>query len=1302
MVRVKMPKSLSQYRIFSKSRQKQRLPGRLRWLGVSSLWVYRVLTWSVLAVGLAFAGIVLALRYWVLPNVENYRDDIARIVSERARQKVTIGAIHAHWDGLRPQLVLERVTVHDTAGRPALELSRIDNTLSWLSLLALEPRFHAVDIYRPTLSIRRDARDVVSIAGVELADGGGGNGFADWLLRQRTIAIHDATILWNDERRAAPQLELKSVFLHLVNSGGRHRFGLRATPPKELAAPLDVRGDLRGGTVAALTGWNGKLFVQLDYADIAAWRTWVPFPIDFPRGAGALRAWLTFSSDRLVDAVADVRLANVNTRLAADLPQLDLSQLSGRVGWKQSDAGFEVTTSRLGLTTTGGLKLAPADFLLRLNAGDARKQAGGELQANALELAPLVALADHLPLGQEARRQLAEYSPKGSLHDVVMHWSGEWREPQQFSVRGRFQRLSLNRAGRVPGFTGVSGTVEASERGGTLFLNSQKATAEMPLVFRDAHEFDTLSAQISWARSGGETELWLNNVSFSNAHLAGTVFGVYRTAGTTSGSIDLTGRLTRADARFVSRYIPLVVGKTAHDWLDAAFIAGRSSNVTLRLKGKLDEFPFPDGKGGVFQVTARVSDGMLHYGEGWPDIGNIAGDLVFRGKRMEINAWQGAILGVRLSNVRVEIPDLSPRKEVLSVSGEAEGPTGDFLAFIEKSPVTRMIEDFTRGWQAQGTGRLALKLSIPLGDTAKSTVAGAYQFFNNTVAISPELPLVEQAGGRLEFTETAVRAQAVKGIVLGGPVTISATTSRDAAVQVSAQGRINADISRRTGGPHWVQRLRGATDWRASLTARKRSADVVVESNLQGLAVNLPAPLVKAAVETLPVRFERRFLAAGQDRLSLSVGDILGMNLLRRTEGGQATITRGSVRFGGAAAEPDRNGVWVSGTVKVLDLDRWLELLGQGDDGTRVEWGGVDVRLGAVDVLGRRFGDLAVNATVEDGQWRAALSGKELDGDVTWQPQDSGKLVARMKTFAIPAAAPGTSRAASLEPRSRTEPGDLPALDVVAEQFILKDRLLGRLEFVAVPISRDWRLDWLLLTNPESVLTLDGVWQLALPRSSTRVNLRLETSDIGKLLTRLGQPEGVQRGTAKLEGSLSWNGPPYELDYPTMNGNLTLEAAKGQFVKLDPGIGKLLGVMNLQSLPRRVSLDFRDVFSEGFAFDEIGGAAKIDRGSARTENFRVRGPAANIVMRGEVDLAKETQNLRVRITPQLTESVAIAGALVGGPIAGVAAYLAQKVLKDPFGQLASFEYDVTGKWSEPTVKRVPRPAPAPEPATGGE
>ena len=1281
------------------ARQKQGASGRRRWLGIGTLWAYRVLTWSVLAIGLAFAGAVLALRHWVFPNIEAYREDIARIVSERTGQKVTIGAIHAQWEGLRPQLVLERVTVHDAAGRGALELARVDNTLSWLSVPARELRFHALDIYRPTLSIRRDARGVVSIAGFEMAEGGGSNGFADWLLRQRDIEVHDAAIVWIDEARDAPPLVLDSVFLHLVNSGSRHRFGLRATPPPDLASPLDVRGDLRGGSIAALRDWDGKLFLQLDHADVAAWRTWVTLPIELPRGAGALRAWFTFSHDRLVEAVADVRLADVSTRLAPELRQLELSHLSGRVGWKYSEDGFEITTSRLRLATTGGHALPPADFLLRVNAPGSRRQAGGELQVNALELAPLVDLADHLPLGQELRRKLAEYSPRGSLRDVALSWGGEWHEPRQFSIRGRFQRLSLNRSGRVPGFSGVSGAVEGSERGGTLFLNAQNATVEMPLVFRDAHELDTLSAQISWAHNGGETELWINNVAFSNAHLAGTVTGVYRTAGATRGSIDLTGRLTRADARYVSRYIPLVVAGRARAWLDTAFIAGSSRNVTLRLKGKLDDFPFADGRSGVFQVTARVADGTLHYADGWPDITNIAGDFVFRGTRLEAQAWQGAILGARLGRVRAEIPDLKSEHEILNLSGDAEGATGEFLSFIEKSPVSGMIDDFTRGWQAQGAGRLVVKLSIQLGDTAKSTLAGAYQFAGNAVTISPELPAVEQAGGRIEFTESVVRAQNVRGILLGGPVTLSAANERGGGVRIGIQGRINADAARRAGGPEWVQKLRGATDWRATLTAYKRNADFVIESDLQGLAVNLPAPLVKTAAETWPSRFERRSMAAGVQRWNLSVGSVVGMKLLQRAEGEQAVVTRGTVRFGGPAAEPDRNSVWVSGAVNALDVDGWLAFLGAGPGGLQINWGGVDVSMGALDALGWRFGALSVKGSYQDGQWRGALSGEELDGEVTWQTQGSGRLVARLKTLAIPAVSSGAAPPAGREPRA--EPLDLPALDVVAEQFVIKGRPYGRLQLSAVSEGRDWRLERLLLNNPEANLVVDGVWQRSQARPATSINLRLEISEIGKLLTRLGYPEGVRGGTAKLEGSLTWSGVLYELDYPTLSGVLQLDAANGQFMKLDPGIGKLLGVMNLQSLPRRATLDFRDVFSEGFAFDEISGAARIERGTATTSNFRVRGPAASVVMGGAVDLVHETQNLRVRITPQLTESVAVAGALVGGPVAGALAYLAQKALRDPFGKLASFEYDVAGTWSDPTVKRVPRPAPQPA-ATGPE
>jgi hypothetical protein len=420
---------LSQYRIFSKPRQKPMRPGRFRWLGIGSLWFYRVLTWGVLAIGLAFAGTVLALRYWVFPNIDSYREDIARVISERTGQKVTIGGIHAQWEGLRPQLVLERVMVHDTAGRPALELSRIDNTLSWMSVPTLQLRTHALDIYRPRLSIRRDARDVVSIAGIEVTGEGGSNTFVDSLLRQREIEVHDATIVWNDELRKAPQLELTNVQLHLVNSGGRHRFGLRATPPKELAAPLDVRGDLRGGTIAALADWNGKLFIELDYADIAAWRTWVPFPIEFPRGAGAMRAWFTFSRDRLVEVVADVRLAAA--RSVAPLRAARMEAIRGRV----RDLHFETWShhDRRSEAPARGLSAA-GQYNRRAQA--ARRRAAGERDracaAGCARGAPAVRAGD----AQAARRVLAQ---------------GETERGGLALERGMERAEAIQRAGTVPG-----------------------------------------------------------------------------------------------------------------------------------------------------------------------------------------------------------------------------------------------------------------------------------------------------------------------------------------------------------------------------------------------------------------------------------------------------------------------------------------------------------------------------------------------------------------------------------------------------------------------------------------------------------------------------------------------------------------------------------------------------------------------------------------------------------------------------------------------------------------------------------
>ncbi len=1270
---------------------------RVRWVHASTLWLYRVLTGCVLAIGFTFAVAILGLRYWILPNIEQYREDIARIVSDTAGRKVEIGFIRANWEGLRPQLVLEQVRVFDAEGRPAFEFSRVDNTLSWWSLVTLQLRFHALDLHRPTLEVRRDASGAIFVAGVQLTSD---SAFANWLLRQRDVEVIDATVAWTDEQRGAPRLELKHVNLHLINRGSRHRFGLHALPPPELAAPIDLRGDLRGDNVEALADWNGRIYLELEYTDIAAWRRWLTFPIHFPRGQGAVRAWLTYSEHNLTGATVDLRLANVQTRLAADLPELDLSALSGRIGWKSSPAGFELVTEKLGLTTTGGLTLHPADVRLHMTAGSKSALARGEAQINALELEPLAALADRLPVGQEARDELARFAPRGRLRDITLRWRGEWQKPSEYGIRGRFERLALRPADKFPGFTGVSGRVDARENGGTLYLDSQKAVFEMPHLFRSPLEFDVLTAQLRWERTGGQTEVRLNSLSFSNPHLAGTFFGNFSTTEGRHGHVDLTGNLARADLRQVGRYVPLVVGADEREWLDYAFRGGEVSAGSLRIKGDLDDIPFADGQSGVFQATAKVTGGELQYARDWPVIENITADVLFRGPSMTIYGRQATVFGTRLSKVRAEIPDLTAKEEVLNIVGEATGPTGDFLAFIEKSPVLESTDHFTEGWKAEGNGRLGLRLNIPMRAKHNTKIAGAFQFQGNAVSPHPALPVLEQARGRVEFTESSVRARGVEATALGGPLTIRADTRDKGTAVITARGRVDTGkLQNASAQPEWLQHIRGSTGWRAVISVRQRNANVVFESDLEGLALYLPPPFLKPPGDRWPVRVERRVLGSTQDRISLAVGDIVGMTLVREMNGASTSIPRGVVRFGGQASEPDRAGVWISGTLGSLDVDRWLALLRQRGDPLRIDWGGVDVKVATLDALGRRYSDLAIYAVAQpDGNWRSSLVGKEFEGTLLWQSQGRGRLTARMKRLSIPAPSPPTLQAPTTAAERRQL--DLPALDITAEEFSLGGKGLGRLEVAATPQDADWRIERLSIVNPESTFSLEGLWQGWLASQRTHVNLRLEASDAGKLLARLGYPEGLKRGTARIEGTLSWRGAPYEIDYPSLTGNLLVHAAKGQFDKIDTGVGKLLGVVSLQALPRRVSLDFRDVFSEGFAFDEIVGPVTIDQGIAHTENFRIQGPSARVLMKGSVDLARETQNLRVQVTPYLSESVSIAGALLGGPVAGVATFLAQKMLKDPIDQMAAFEYQVTGTWKEPQVVKLARSEQAETPEAG--
>ena len=333
---------------------------------------------------------------------------------------------------------------------------------------------------------------------------------------------------------------------------------------------------------------------------------------------------------------------------------------------------------------------------------------------------------------------------------------------------------------------------------------------------------------------------------------------------------------------------------------------------------------------------------------------------------------------------------------------------------------------------------------------------------------------------------------------------------------------------------------------------------------------------------------------------------------------------------------------------------------------------GIDVQIGVLDFLGRRLNDVALSANRENGTWYSSVISEEINGNIIWDPSGNGKVVARLNRLVIPAASPQASAVTQTRPREK----DFPALDVTADNFVVDEKKLGQLELIASPHARNWRIEKLHISNRDSSIDVRGVWQNQATPPRVQAMLTLEANDLGKLLTRLGHPDRVKRGSGKLEGSLSWYGSPQSIDYATLSGSFKIDAGRGQFPKFEPGIGRLFGIFDLRALPRRITLDFHDVFSEGFGFNDISGNIKIARGIAVTDDLKIEGPAAKVIMTGEINLETETQNLEMVVTPSLG---------LATPVVGVASMIASKTLQNP---TTSKEYNITGTLSDPVVVKI--------------
>jgi uncharacterized protein YhdP len=1392
------------------------LPIRLLWHSLSWLTRLAIVVSAFAAVLIAFS--IMALRYWLLPDIEQYHDRITSSLSAAIGNPVTIGRIQGEWRGFLPHLNFTDVRILDDHRQTALAFKRIDGSLSWMSLFTAELRLASLEIDRPELLIRRDTEGKFFIGNLALSRKGDNNDLSDWLLHQSNLVVRNALIVWIDGKRGAPPLVLQQVNLRIHNLFSKHSFALQAIPPNELSTPLDVRGEFYGSSFDNLGDWHGRLYTRLDYTDVTAWRPWLDLPGEFSRGRGALRGWLGINNGKVTQVTADLDLRDVVTRLGDDLPEMTLLELRGRASWQQVAGGFEVSTRNLAMKLQDGLKFKPTDFYFRtVDSGGQQagsKTSSGEMRANLLGLKDLAELAKYLPMKADLRERLDAYAPRGVVSNLDAQWQGSPGTADNYKLKAHFENLAVKQVGKTPGFSGLTGNVDGSETSGRLSINSRRMIVDAPGVMREPLSFSTLIGQAGWQHKNGELAINVDNIAVTNNDLAGNFFGSYHTQAGTLGVLDLTGKLTRGDIRRTARYTPLIaLDRAGNDWLSGALLAGHTEDFRIRIKGNLSDFPpggttrcanassagvlpprlLPQREGGseavgnppayssrvrtadcasnvseadgkknvLFEIGGHAQDVVMEFDKNWPRIENISGEFMIRGSRLDVESPSATILDTHLRNVTVTIPDLTSKDPVLEIKGEATGASNSFLNFVQKSPVRGYIDKFTDGVRATGSGKLGLSARIPLSGDQPVKVSGSIKVQDNNIDLGKDVPLLRNTRGTLMFTESGMHANGVSAEILGGKASINVQNDADGGVHVTVKGRSNVDALRRIETYPVLDYLHGITDWDANISANKNSAHIIIKSDLQGISSSLPQPFAKSANDVLPLRLEKNpvlilpkqskrrekctepcpglegTVAEGQDVITASLGNLLSARLERQNQGGTMMVKRGTVSFGARGKSHasnkskklsrGRDGVWLFGDLPELSVEGWGGLAGGADKagksngkiagvsashsakpadnidqaagyGTVFPIAGANLRIEKLTGYGQRFSKIHVTAGRRGDGLAARLSSKGLNGEVVWEPHgyNTGSLFrARLSNLQWSGEAQAEVPSPSIEPfkpapvktgsAGKTHPGNIPAVDISIENLYVREKHIGRFELIGHPENKDWLLRRLNITNPDGRLVGSGVWSDAQGQLQTQLNMMLDISDAGKILDRSGYPNTVKGGSGRLVADLSWPGTPDEYSSATLNGTLKLDTGKGQFLKMDPGAGKLLSVLSLQDLPKHIALGFTDVFSEGFQFDNINGKATIKDGVIESQDFHIYGSSAKVTLKGKVDLKNETQNLTVRILPTLGDSVSLISAFAISPVVGIGSLIVNKVLGNPLDKLASFEYNVSGSWSNPSV-----------------
>ncbi len=1237
-----------------------------------------------LLVGLAIA--INVVRFFLL-YADDYRAELQHKVRELTELPIEIGRVRARMQGFNPELILEDIQVlaADSTAPAAIKLEQMRLRVSLVQLLFTRQLLPSsrLTLIGAELSIVRKKDGSLSIAGLTTNN-------ADepyWLLDGGRYELLNSHIIWRDEQRNASPIAFSNVDLLLKNEpGGQHEVHFLAALPekygKSLRASMSFQGDV-------FKPDNMKATVYIAGQDIVLTELMtgeMPLGLKIRSGVGSFKKLSRFENSRLTAMLGSISAKNLVLDKPGQPPKsLHINALKTGFKVRNKVGGWELSVVDL-LLETDHKQWPSASF--SLGTDNAFSQIAASIQQ--LDLQELSGLLRFFtPLDVSQHGLLKNLHIKGMLKDFSLYVDNEH---SQYAFNGIFNNIFTHAFDGFPEIENLSGRIKGSHEQGQIVFNTDRGTVFFPELFRKAWTIQRLTGALEWLQTPEKWQIQSKGLVL-NTRYVDTETQVFVSIPKNAEPVfmDLQASFANMqDISHISTYYPVsIMDEDVVEWLDNAFVSGKITRGDVLVYGELDKFPFVDNQG-VLEVLYDMQDVELQYNSDWPNLNHVNAEVLFLKNSVSIDMFHAQVQGLTVKHALLEIPSFATSDHLL-VHGKVEGEIIDGLHFLQNTPLQATVNRVLEAITPTGLTQVDLDLNIPLAATSE-VVANVITHLTDAAIKVNAIDLdISEVTGDLRFTEVGLFCQNLQAKTLGYPLQMQAKSD-------ALQTLIN--IVGQTDIPHleqqfaffdsWIlkdQRLKGATTYQLELALpanEQQSATLSIDSDLVGVAVDFPEPLKKSATDKSSLRVAMALndeellplVLHYQEQLTVAMHIHKQQNELHSAHifyGKQPTAVQAI-----APAAVDK-GIRIDIERDVFDVAKWMTFIGQKDEVTnpasaltlneinlhtrQLHWNHKDY--GAFDLAMQRL----------SGQWQGELACSMAKGTFSLPLEQTEQDVIKLEMRYL-----NLTELMQVDFQQDTiEMAQMPLIKVVSEQLWWKDSNLGRLQIATERRVNGIRFKNIDVISEQHSIELKADWVGSAGSSFTEMSGRVSTEDFGGFLAQFDFDNDFKDSQGDIDFFAKWPGSPYHFAIEAMEAEMDVELQDGRLASVEPGFGRILGLLAMEQWIKRLTLDFGDIYKQGMSFNRITGHFNIRQGKALSNNLLIDAVPAQIFISGTTDLIAKTFDHRMGVMPKSSGAIPIAGTIVGS-IAGVIAQVFTDDYKE--GYFFGSHYKVKGPWHD--------------------